>query len=122
MDYTTLIIGILSTLSAGGWFVNYRQKKKLEEANAVKGEAEADKAKTESDSEKVDLVDKIMEKYQKTILTNMNFNSEKHDQQHVQILNELSLITEYLNGEFVAFKEKKTTTKKVYKNKSNDNQ
>ena len=122
MDYTTLIIGILSTLSAGGWFVNYRQKKKLEEANAVKGEAEADKAKTESDNEKVDLVDKIMEKYQKTILTNMNFNSEKHDQQHVQILNELSLITEYLNGEFVAFKEKKTTTKKVYKKKSDDNQ
>jgi hypothetical protein len=102
MDLISLITGITGLLSlfcAGGWFINYRQKKAIEIALS-------EKAQTDANSDKVDLTDKILEKYQKSILDTMGGHDARHDAQDARmdkIQTNLSEISEYLNGGFSDF-------------------
>ena len=94
LSFTTLVAG-------GGWFVNYKTKKV----------AEVQKNK----SDNVDLTDKILDKYQKTVLDSMGGHDKRHDELDQQIheikclqvsnAEEISLISQYLNGGFVSFKK-----------------
>ncbi len=104
MDTETLLnvfLSITTLIAGGGWFVNYRTKKV----------AEIQKNK----SDNVDLTDKILDKYQKTVLDSMGGHDKRHDEldeqiheiKCIQIANaeEISLISQYLNGGFVSFKK-----------------
>ena len=104
MDAETLLnvfLSITTLIAGGGWFVNYRTKKV----------AEIQKNKSDS----VDLTDKILDKYQKTVLDSMGGHDKRHDEldeqiheiKRIQIANaeEISFISQYLNGGFVSFKK-----------------
>lgn len=77
-NLVTIILAIIAAIASGGWFVN---------------------AKTKKSSEKVDLTDKILQKYQEGVLSVMTDNKEE-----IKKLNEkLDLICEFLDGDFVEF-------------------
>lgn len=105
MEYIALISGIITTIAAGGWFINFKEKKRLETYTA-------DKAKTESYDSEVNLLDKIMDRYKTDIFDKLDTNSEQHNQQHKEIKSELASISEYLNGGYADFKVNKTSRKK----------
>jgi hypothetical protein len=112
MDLISLITGItglLSVVFGTGFLLNYKAKKRLESANA-------EKAQTDANSDKVDLTDKILEKYQKSILDSMGGHDARHDEQDRQmdkIQHSLAEISEYLNGGFASFQNKRRKTKSV---------
>ena len=82
----TVILAIISAVATGGWFVNAKLKKS---------------------NEKVDLTDKILQKYQQGVLSVMTDNKEE-----MKKLNEkLDLIVEFLNGDFVEFCTRKRDEK-----------
>lgn len=110
MDAGTILnvfLSVATLVAGGGWFVNYRTKKV----------AETQKNK----SDNVDLTDKILDKYQKTVLESMGGHDKRHDEldgqiheiKCIQIANaeEISAISQYLNGGFVSFKKVSKTTK-----------
>lgn len=104
------IISALSSFAAlvagGGWFVSYKTKKV------------ADVQRNKSDN--VDLTDKILEKYQKTVLDSMGGHEKRHDEldeqiheiKCIQLMNaeEILNISQYLNGGFIKFKDTPRTT------------
>jgi len=110
MDLSTIfnfILAIITLIAGGGWFINYRAKKSIEQTTAS--------------SDKVDLTDKILEKYQKTVLDTMSKIDEQYEKQHEDINQKMSKmdkqiskifveiknIEQYLNGDFEKFKNKK---------------
>lgn len=85
-NLVTIILTIIAAIASGGWFVN---------------------AKTKKSSEKVDLTDKILQKYQEGVLSVMTDNKEE-----MKKLNEkLDLICEFLDGDFVEFCTRKRDEK-----------
>lgn len=96
-----VFLSITTLIAGGGWFVNYKTKKV----------AEVQKNK----SDNVDLTDKILDKYQKTVLDSMGGHDKRHDELDQQIqeikclqltnAEEINLISKYLNGGFISFKK-----------------
>ena len=100
-------LSLVTIVAGGGWFISYKNKKI----------AETQKNK----SDNVDLTDKILDKYQKTVLDSMGGHDKRHDEldqqireiKCIQIANaeEISYISQYLNGGFVSFKKTSKTPK-----------
>lgn len=103
----TIVTSALSLVAAGGWWVNYREKKEIEQNNAMSGE--------------VDLTEKILQKYQQGVLSVMSGNNgelrNKLDNIEEQLAtlqrqterncSEIQLLGEYLNGEFKKYKKER---------------
>lgn len=97
MDHIFEIITTLTTVIAGGgWFVNWRLKKKVEKYSAY--------------SENVDLTDKILHKYQESVLSAMENQVNSQSEIKLQLENVIKVtseISEFLNGDFVEFQTRK---------------
>ncbi|MDR2684044.1 MAG: hypothetical protein LBB53_01520 [Prevotellaceae bacterium] len=94
------VTGLLALVTTGGWFINYHAKKKNELALAEKSEVEANLAK-------LDLTEKIFEKYQQSVLSSMKGHEDKHDELRMaisEINSEIKCVAEYLNGGYSDFK------------------
>ncbi|MDR0831149.1 MAG: hypothetical protein LBN95_13740 [Prevotellaceae bacterium] len=101
------VLAVITLVSAGGWFINYRQKKTIESANAQNAILSA------SDSA-VELAEKIAQKYNALVLSTVNNNAAAHEKRHDDVEDkldtiaaELQIIGEYLNGNFVKFKQER---------------
>ena len=93
---TEIILSVVATIASGGWFINWKQ-------NRRKATAEADESEGRAAAMKIDFIDQIFEKYQKTVLEAMGGHEEKHRQLDMDmkyIKRELSNISTFLNGEY----------------------
>jgi len=94
VDITTnIIVPILTVIFGGGWLINYRQKKALEQAQASKAEVDVM-------SDKVDLTSQLFEKYQATVLSAMG----DHDEKQRDIEKRLDTLSKELEGYFSSSK------------------
>lgn len=96
-DHLFEIVTTLTTLIAGGgWFVNWRLKKKVEKYSAY--------------SDNVDLTDKILHKYQESVLSAMENQTSGQNEIKEKLENVIQVtseISEFLNGDFVQFQIRK---------------
>lgn len=109
MDWTTIIVGLLSGTSIGGIFeaIRYRNLNKRDRA------AEVNKSENEEQSQRIDLAEKYQEKvyelcektYQATLKNNTDIHqkvdevSQKCDGIHSEMAN----VVKYLNGDYQKF-------------------
>jgi len=105
--FQNIILPLITIVCGGGWFINYQSKKAVEREKS-------NQERTTTLSEKVDLTEKVFEKYQKTVLDSMGDHEKRHDKldKDVEfIAEEIKSISDYLNGGYVQFKKTKKNDK-----------
>ena len=137
---TQVVIPGISTLAAivgGGIGVFFwRENKALKQAEADKSKAEAQKSTTDARLAEADLAEKILEKFERSVLDRMDqgeavrreeFSTlskkidkrfdviEKEDRKQNEIIRD---VVEFLNGDFQKFKKNKRKAEKAVGKKS----
>ena len=139
IEIVNLIVGIFGTVVGivGGsvGIIYWRENKALKAAEAEKGQAEAQKSTTDARLAEADLAEKILQKYEQSVLARMD-SGEAVRQREFQDLTEridrrfdsmesentkqnslLADIVEFLNGDFKRFEEDKEKKSKTPKKK-----
>lgn len=83
MDWGHIVSLFVTTIAGGGWFISYRLNK-------------SDK--------RVDLTDKILQKYQSAVLCKMDDHTDAVKEHVTFLLQKVELICEYLGDDFAEFK------------------
>jgi poly(3-hydroxyalkanoate) synthetase len=103
IEIITFITTLLSLFCAGGWFVNYKAKKRADMANSNKVELSAL-------TDNLTLTKLAVTEYQQAIISSMSGHEQRHDTLDKNIaeiflqLKKIDMIEKYLNGEYLKFK------------------
>lgn len=135
-DIAEIIGPLLGIIGGSVGFIYWRENKALKAAEAEKGKAEAGKATTDARLAEADLAEKILEKYEKSVLARMDSGEAVRKQEFSELSANigrrfdgieqenskqnglLADIVEFLNGDFQQFeanKQKRAAKKKTTK-------
>jgi hypothetical protein len=114
--FTTIVMPVISLIAGGGWFISSRQKRAVEQANALQ-------ASLNTTQNSVDLAENVAKKYNELVLSSMGENSNEHRQLFEaiaritasleDICKEQKLVSEYLNGSYVEYRKKQKRKKTI---------
>jgi peptidoglycan hydrolase CwlO-like protein len=76
LNFYSIIITVFTVIAGGGWFVNYKSKKRIEKSNAEINELQAKEAKFEYYLKRIDDLEKRLLEAEKTIRELKKYNKK----------------------------------------------